>query len=198
MSESAQHLVPGTHEHPSIALVNTLEGGAAGRSRDALSTPEGATAWLVDRGMIAPEAELYEPCRRRLVELREDLRDLFIAHVTGGIPSPESIDAVNRALTSAPGALLLRFDPRERFSRGVDHPATQVVEHVMAVIAEDAAALLAGEDAPSLAACEAPSCRWFFLRTHARRQWCSTRCGDRVRAARAYARKRAQQVAQTR
>jgi len=34
-------------------------------------------------------------------------------------------------------------------------------------------------------------CQRFFLRTHARRQWCSTRCGDRVRAARAYARKRA-------
>ncbi|MDN5704722.1 MAG: hypothetical protein L0K41_03970 [Yaniella sp.] len=27
------------------------------------------------------------------------------------------------------------------------------------------------------------------MRTHARRRWCSTRCGDRVRAARAYARK---------
>ncbi|MHC5560905.1 CGNR zinc finger domain-containing protein (plasmid) [Kocuria sp. U4B] len=27
------------------------------------------------------------------------------------------------------------------------------------------------------------------MRTHGRRQWCSTRCGDRVRAARAYARK---------
>ncbi|MFC4716815.1 CGNR zinc finger domain-containing protein [Glutamicibacter sp. BW77] len=29
-----------------------------------------------------------------------------------------------------------------------------------------------------------------FRGTHGRRQWCSTRCGDRVRAARAYARKR--------
>ncbi|WP_309816129.1 CGNR zinc finger domain-containing protein [Pseudarthrobacter sulfonivorans] len=33
--------------------------------------------------------------------------------------------------------------------------------------------------------CEAESCGRFFLRTHARRQWSSTRCGDRVRAARA-------------
>nr|WP_179542942.1 CGNR zinc finger domain-containing protein [Nesterenkonia xinjiangensis] len=192
MPESPKPLVPGAHEHPSLALVDSVEGGAPGRSSDALSTPEGATAWLAEHDLIAPEAVLYEHCQRRLVGLREDLRDLFTAHVTGDCPSPEALDAVNRALTSAPGALLLRFDPTVRFSRSVDHPATQVVEHAMAVIAEDAASLLTGSEEPSLAACEAPSCQWFFLRTHARRQWCSTRCGDRVRAARAYARKRAQ------
>lgn len=38
---------------------------------------------------------------------------------------------------------------------------------------------------------KADSCDRIFLRTHARRQWCSTRCGHRMRAARAYARKRA-------
>ncbi|WP_404798560.1 CGNR zinc finger domain-containing protein [Streptomyces pristinaespiralis] len=27
------------------------------------------------------------------------------------------------------------------------------------------------------------------MRTHGRRHWCSTRCGDRARAARAYARR---------
>ena len=75
--------------------------------------------------------------------------------------------------------------------RTVEHPATRAVEHAMATIAEDAAALLTGDEAPLLAECAADSCGRFFLRTHARRQWCSTRCGDRVRAARAYARKRA-------
>ncbi|MDN5936022.1 MAG: CGNR zinc finger domain-containing protein [Nitrosospira sp.] len=34
----------------------------------------------------------------------------------------------------------------------------------------------------------------FLLKTHGRRQWCSTRCGDRVRAARSYARKRTQRT----
>ena len=43
--------------------------------------------------------------------------------------------------------------------------------------------------ADPVAQCEATSCDRFLLRTHARRCWCSTRCGDRVRAARAYARK---------
>src|SRR5699024_1611292 len=53
----------------------------------------------------------------------------------------------------------------------------------------DAAALLTGEDARLHDACQAPSCDSFFVRTHERRRWCSTRCGDRVQAARAYEKK---------
>jgi predicted RNA-binding Zn ribbon-like protein len=191
MPETSPPLVPGVGEHPGLALVNSATELAGGRRYDDLSTPEAATAWLVARDLIAPESVLYGHCQGRLIGLREDLRDLFTAHVTGDSPSPESVGSLNRALASAPGALLLRFDPAMRFTRSLDHPMTQVVEHAMAVIAEDAASLLTGDDAPLLAACEADSCRWFFLRTHARRQWCSNRCGDRVRAARAYARKRA-------
>ena len=62
----------------------------------------------------------------------------------------------------------------------------------ISVIAEDAAVLLAGADAHLLAQCEAELCSRFLLKTHGRRQRCSTRCGDRVRAARSYARKRTQ------
>ncbi|GAB2883292.1 hypothetical protein GCM10022245_18400 [Streptomyces mayteni] len=40
-----------------------------------------------------------------------------------------------------------------------------------------------------LAACGSAPCDRFLLRTHGRRHWCSTRCGDRARAARAYARR---------
>ncbi|MGA9832915.1 MAG: CGNR zinc finger domain-containing protein [Trebonia sp.] len=43
---------------------------------------------------------------------------------------------------------------------------------------------------PEPAPCGAHGCVRWFLRTHAARQWCSDRCGDRVRAARHYARHR--------
>ncbi|MFJ9951114.1 CGNR zinc finger domain-containing protein [Kitasatospora sp. NPDC091207] len=33
-------------------------------------------------------------------------------------------------------------------------------------------------------ACPAPGCILFFLQQHARRAWCSTACGTRVRVAR--------------
>lgn len=191
MSDILQVAVPGVEEHPCLALVNSSSGLAGGRRRDELGSPEAATAWLMARNLIATEAVLHEHCRGRLAALREDLRDLFTAHTTGGVPTATAVSAVNSALTCAPGALLLRFDAAAGFTRSADHPVTQVVEHVMAVIADDAASLLSGDQAPLLASCEADSCQRFFLRTHARRQWCSTRCGDRVRAARAYARKRA-------
>ncbi|MFH7335295.1 CGNR zinc finger domain-containing protein [Streptomyces sp. KHY 26] len=38
--------------------------------------------------------------------------------------------------------------------------------------------------------CAAHGCERFFLRSHGARRWCTTRCGNRVRAARAYAARR--------
>ncbi|WP_432761951.1 CGNR zinc finger domain-containing protein [Saxibacter everestensis] len=191
MTETAQIAVPGVEEHPCLALVNSVSELTRGKRHDELATPDAVRAWLLALDLIVPGAVLHEYCRSRIVALREDLRDVFAAHTTGDVPPPEAMQALNRALTSAPGALLLRFEPMAGFTRSADHPMTQVIEHVMALIAEDAAALLTGDDASLLASCEADGCQRFFLRTHARRQWCSTRCGDRTRAARAYARKRA-------
>lgn len=190
MSEPVLVAAPGAPEHPALALVNSAGNVPGGKDYDEMNTPQAATAWLRARDLVGQEAVLYEHCHGRLAALRADLRDLFTAHTTGDTPTTSAIHALNCALTSVPGALLLRFDLEEGFSRHADHPATQVVEHAMAVLAEDAASLLSGDQASLLAPCEADSCQRFFIRTHARRQWCSTRCGDRVRAARAYSRKR--------
>ncbi|WP_245700613.1 CGNR zinc finger domain-containing protein [Geodermatophilus siccatus] len=57
------------------------------------------------------------------------------------------------------------------------------------MLAAGAADLLTGPDAERLAAFGSPPCNRYLLRTHGRRQWCSVRCGDRARAARAYARR---------
>ncbi|GAA3697367.1 CGNR zinc finger domain-containing protein [Zhihengliuella alba] len=190
MQEISQPPAPGSAEHPSLALAGSLNDLPGTRGFDDLADPEAATAWLAARDLISPDAVLYELCRGRLVGLRAHLRALFAARVSCEAPPAGAIQALNDALTSVPGARLLRHDPVAGFRREADHPATQVVEHAMATIAEDAASLLTGAEAPQLAECEAGSCQRFFLRTHARRQWCSNRCGDRVRAARAYARKR--------
>lgn len=197
MFETQLAAAPGAQDHPSLALINSAGYLAGGKGYDELSTPAAATAWLMARDLVGPEAELYEQCQGRLVALRANLRVLFTAHTTGGAPATSAVHALNAALTCAPGALLLRFDQPTGFSRRAEHPVTQVVEHVMAVIADDAASLLTGDQASQLAPCEADPCQRFFVRTHARRQWCSTRCGDRVRAARAYTRKRSLHNAQT-
>ncbi|MGO1884854.1 MAG: CGNR zinc finger domain-containing protein [Citricoccus sp.] len=188
---------PGASEHSSIDLVNSEIHLPGGRVHEALSTPESTTAWLITRGLVAEGAVLQSYCQNRLVGLREHLRSVFAARVTGGTVDPRALDGINAALAAAPNTSLLHFAPEEGFFRSLEHPATQLVEHAMSVVAEDAAALLAGEEAELLAQCEAEPCTRFLLRTHGRRQWCSTRCGDRVRAARSYARKRVQAEAVT-
>jgi predicted RNA-binding Zn ribbon-like protein len=45
---------------------------------------------------------------------------------------------------------------------------------------------------PELRACLAPGCVLYFVKDHPRRAWCSTACGNRVRAARHYARHRSE------
>jgi len=180
---------PGEDEHPSLALINSVAELPGGRFIDELTTPETATAWLVHRDLAPAGAELETYCRDRLTRLRTDLRSVFSTRATGAALQPGALDGVNRALTSAPSALLLRHDPHRGFSRSNQHPVTQLVEHAMATIAEDAATLITGDLAALIARCEAAPCDRFYLRTHARRRWCSNRCGDRVRAARAYARR---------
>lgn len=183
---------PGAREHSSIDLVNSEIHLPGGKVHDALSTPEATTAWLVARDLVGEAAALQSYCQNRMVGLRTDIRKAFVARVTGADVDPAALAGINAALVAAPNASLLHYAPGEGFFRSLEHPATRLVEHAMSVIAEDAVALLAGDDAELLAQCEAEPCVRFLLKTHGRRQWCSTRCGDRVRAARSYARKRAQ------
>ncbi|SDC92679.1 Conserved protein containing a Zn-ribbon-like motif, possibly RNA-binding [Geodermatophilus telluris] len=180
---------PGADQYVSLALVNSVVALPGGQRADELGSPEDATRWLIDHGLVPEQTALLAYCQNQLTGLRGHLRSLFATHVQGEAPPRRSLDEVNRALTKVPSASVLRHHPEGGLRREPEHPLTRLVEHAMAQVAEDAAALLTGTDAPQLARCAAPPCDRFLLRTHARRHWCSTRCGDRVRAARAYARK---------
>jgi predicted RNA-binding Zn ribbon-like protein len=179
---------PGAEQHVALDFANSLLTLPAGRL-DLLATPEAATGWLTERGLAPEDAVIYEYCTGRLQELRLHLRVLLAARTDGSTPPPEAVRAVNAALTTAPAASLLHWDEARGPYRALAHPADRVAEHAMATIAADAADLLTGPNGDRLAACSAPPCTRFLIRTHAARHWCSTRCGDRVRAARAYARR---------
>ncbi|MFE0459664.1 ABATE domain-containing protein [Kitasatospora sp. NPDC058965] len=180
---------PGADHHPALDFANTLLSLPTGR-RDLLATPEEATAWLVERGLAPEDARLYELCAGRLRELRDQVRELLGASVAAAEPPAAALQAVNTALTTAPAAALLAWDDDRGLHREAAHPANRVVEHAMAVLAADAAELLTGPDAERLAQCGGTPCTRYLVRTHAARHWCSTRCGDRIRAARAYARRK--------
>ncbi|CCG02574.1 CGNR zinc finger domain-containing protein [Blastococcus saxobsidens] len=180
---------PGADEHVSLSLINSIVTLPSGQQADELGSPEQATRWLISHGLVPEHTSLLAYCQNQLTGLRGHLRSLFAAHVAGTTPPQHALDAVNRTLTKVPSAPLLRYHPTTGLWREPEHPVTQLVEHAMAQVAEDAAGLLTSSTSAQIARCDAPPCNRFLLRTHARRHWCSTRCGDRVRAARSYARR---------
>ncbi|MFD7789450.1 CGNR zinc finger domain-containing protein [Streptomyces nojiriensis] len=179
---------PGAEQHLALDLANSAVTLPGGHSVDLLATPAAAERWLVDRGLAPADTGLIETCASRLRSLREQIRALLAAHAAG-LPAPAAaLTAVNDALTRAPAASLLHWDPDRGLHREAAHPVTQIVEHALAVLASNAADLLTGPDAERLTACRSTPCNRYLLR-HGRRHWCSTRCGDRARASRAYARR---------
>ncbi|WP_373314404.1 ABATE domain-containing protein [Streptomyces griseosporeus] len=188
-AQAALPPAPGADRYRSLDFADTAATLPAGQSYDLLAAPESAMRWLAAHELTAPDVRLYEVCARRMRTLRAHVRALFAARVDGTTPPEESLRAVNEALTAVPTAPLLAWDGAQGPRRIHAHPTDRAVNHALATLAADAADLLTGPDAGILAACGSPPCDRFLLRTHGRRHWCSTRCGDRARAARAYARR---------
>ncbi|MEU6404985.1 ABATE domain-containing protein [Streptomyces sp. NPDC046985] len=180
---------PGADRYRSLDFADTAATLPAGQSYDLLAAPASAMHWLHAHGLATPDVQVYEVCAQRMRTLRAHVRALFASRVDATAPPKESLRAVNEALTAVPTAPLLAWDGAQGLHRIQAHPTDRAVNHALATLAADAAALLTGPDAGILAACGSAPCDRFLLRTHGRRHWCSTRCGDRVRAARAYARR---------
>jgi predicted RNA-binding Zn ribbon-like protein len=176
---------PGERDHPALALVNTRY-RSQGDLHDDLADPDRASAWLHARDDIP--ARLGQDDAAALRALRDATRSLLIARLHGGIPPRQAMDAVNAAILAAPSVAVLDWPAagpeRQYRSLGGDRLAK-----ILARYAADTVALLTGPDGERLTACGAPGCVRLLVRTHGKRQWCSTRCGDRVRAARHYARR---------
>ncbi|SHN15761.1 Conserved protein containing a Zn-ribbon-like motif, possibly RNA-binding [Actinacidiphila paucisporea] len=179
---------PGADLYAALDFANSAIAVPSGQVIDLLATPAAAEEWLAGHGLAPAGAGLQEVCAARLRGLRDQVRALIAARV-GERPAPvAALAAVNDALTRAPAARLLRWDAERGLHREASHPVTQITEHALAALAADVADLLTGPDADRLTACGSAPCTRYLLR-HGRRHWCSTRCGDRARAARAYARR---------
>ncbi|MCH0541215.1 ABATE domain-containing protein [Streptomyces sp. MUM 203J] len=176
-----------------LDLVNTtyIKGGRRGHLVDALTVPEALDAWLAaHRAEFSPAlTEALEdsgpagPAHvEAFTELRGALRDLAAARTSGTAPEPGPVDVVNTAARLAtrwrelaPGAAFaavprwLEADPR-RVALGE--------------VAAAAVSLFSGDRAALIRACGAPGCILYFVKSHARRAWCTAGCGNRVRVAR--------------
>lgn len=178
----------GEEEHLSLALANSAVTLPGGLTADLLGDPNQANRWLTERGLAPVDSGMQEMCAGLLRTLRENVRSLFSARCAGLPAHSAAVAAVNDAMTRVPTVPLLRWDAEKGPYRTPPHPTTAIVEHALATLAADAADLLTSPEADRLTACGSPPCNRYLLR-RGRRHWCSTRCGDRVRAARAYARR---------
>ncbi|MFJ9817164.1 ABATE domain-containing protein [Streptomyces sp. NPDC101151] len=180
--------VPGEDRYLSLALVNTRFVVSHGQV-DLLEDAEAAQLWLVRHELLPDRVALGGRHAGRLRTLREALRTLFAAYGAGQRPPADALDTLNAALAAAPPTPRLAWaadGPRRADTPDTANPAAAA----LSLLAEDATDLLTGADAGQLAECAAQGCARWFLRSHGARRWCTTKCGNRVRAARAYAARR--------
>jgi predicted RNA-binding Zn ribbon-like protein len=179
---------PGAEDYLALDFVNSAMALPGGQFIDLLGTPPGANQWLWEHGLAPQDAGVAEMCAAQLRSMREHLRTLFAARVAEIMAPPSTLSAVNDALSRVPTTPLLYWDEKLGPYRATSCPPNEVLDHALATLAANAADLLTSEDATRLTACASTPCNRYLLR-HGRRHWCSTRCGDRARAARAYARR---------
>jgi predicted RNA-binding Zn ribbon-like protein len=178
---------PGEWQRPSLALVNTRRNSPTGPI-DELASPGALRAWLRAHGFAVKRR-----CRAADVaafhELRDAVRRLLLARIDGRVPDQAALAVVNRAAAAASTARRLQWTAEGPVEMR-DCLGARDVTLAGALLAADAIELVVGDDHADLRACAAPGCIRLLLRDHPRRQWCSTRCGDRVRASRYYRRHR--------
>jgi predicted RNA-binding Zn ribbon-like protein len=156
----------------------------------------GVAGWLNAKRPTAL-AETATELRR----LRDALRALTAECVTD--PRPDavrlaldrqaSIDVLNRIAAAAPSWPALEWPDRTEPVRTARFagPAGLAIASLLAV---EFCELVSGADLPCLRACLAPGCVLYFAKLHHRREWCSTACGNRARAARHYQRRAARSL----
>src|SRR5215204_6271805 len=152
---------------------NYLQGG------DLLGGAEEATRRLIECGLLEEGESVGEAERRRLVDLREALRVLLLAHNDAAEPGPGA-DSLNDLGASAV-ALGVSFGGDGRPALGPvvgEGPAERIMARLLAEIFRAEAEGRWGR----LKACREPGCRWAFYDAskNGMGRWCNMQvCGAR-------------------
>jgi predicted RNA-binding Zn ribbon-like protein len=173
-----------------------------GRLVDLLEDVDDLLAWLVEAKIFeAPEVREIaqrlsgQPEGARLLDearsLRGALRTMLDRVVKGRPVQQPALDVMNKLLRNRIGySQIVRA--RGGFERRF-HSGTAEADHLLVPLAELAGDLLCGYDLALIKKCENPACILFFYDTtknHARR-WCSmSLCGNRIKVAAHYRRRR--------
>ncbi|MEW1688611.1 CGNR zinc finger domain-containing protein [Streptomyces sp. NPDC091265] len=189
-----------------LDLALTVRHDGRGGVADDLDTPAALTRWVRDRPAVlsrVPAAEAWTADATDLAavrSLRAAARALFAHAVRPAEPSPadagrlipveEALDRLNAAAAAVPAVPRLDW-PRGGEPVARDQPAGGASADVLpAALARAVIGFLAGPDRPALRACHAPRCVRYFVKEHARQEWCKPSCGNRARVARHHERHR--------
>ena len=178
-----------TNESVALAFVNTRHPSQSGDVDDLDSSPD-ARRWLTSHKLLARDTQFTDADLKHLHDLRAAIRRLFEARIAGTSAKSADVTAVNEAMTRAGMCTILVWPKNKPVHTGRQMSAANPITRALAAIAADAIEIVAGECGASLIECDARNCVRLMIRDHGRRRWCSTRCGDRVRASRHYAKTR--------
>ncbi len=160
------------------AFLNTVDVKAG---KDELGTPRALSDWLSRNGMLPAGTRLTEADLERARAARAGVRALVVEN-SGGRLDEAAVAGLDRAAVGARAQV--RFNPDgasrlELIARDLDDALGTLFAFVHVARAEG--------KWPSLKLCARPGCRRaFFDFTKSRNgKWCTRRCGDKVRAARA-------------
>lgn len=183
----------------------TLRHDGHGGVADDLAGPEGLAVWVRERsalldcaaGPALPDEALHTAVR----ELRAAVRSLFARAVRPGppssadahrlLPEEEALRRLNAAAALVPTAPRLSWEPGA--PPVVRHHPTgspASADRIVAALARAALDFFTGPDRALLRACPAPRCVRYFVKDHARQEWCTPSCGNRARVARHHERRR--------
>ena len=188
--------------HPCLDFINT-EMIMNGKPTDVLESFDDFISWLVRANLLTNAqseiagAELNHKEKISLLEqakiFRTTLRDLA-ARIVARKPIPVSItNIINQFLSQRPGYPQLvrrKGGFEQRF-----HSAAAPVHNLLVPLAEAASDLLCRADFALIKKCGNPACILYFYDTtkNHTRNWCSMQtCGNRIKVAAHYLRKRSQ------
>ncbi|HYM83599.1 MAG TPA: CGNR zinc finger domain-containing protein [Candidatus Dormibacteraeota bacterium] len=189
------------HDHrldvdASLAFINTLEHSASG-DEDELVTFDTALGWLVEHGALH-ESSVGDARREDgdhgldlVRRARAALREVVDAAVEARPPTRAAVTEINRLLATIPPAELVATADGVIVGHRHDRDA---LRDALAKVASPIADLLADGRPERLHVCDNDQCRWVFYDTSptGRRRWCDMgSCGNRAKAARHRARRRA-------
>ncbi|KHD75159.1 hypothetical protein MB27_24625 [Actinoplanes utahensis] len=186
-------LVLPTEPRP-VRLMNTIWADRHG-VHEALTTPADLAQWLTATGLTHAEPVVTATDLHTAITLRDALRRLAALKTRDTRPTARSpirdvgaaVHVVNETAAAGPCRDTLDVLGDQLRLRPTAPTADPTV--ALATVAAEAITLLTAPDAV-LNACHAPGCVLYFAKDHPRREWCSTACGNRARAARHYRRHR--------